>query len=35
MHPTLRLAAAISFASLFSLSAQAADSKGSVEVVHW
>ena len=35
MNSTLRLAAAISLASLFPLSALAADSKGSVEVVHW
>ena len=35
MNSTLRLAAAISLASLFPLSAFAADSKGSVEVVHW
>lgn len=35
MNPTLRLAAAISLASLLPLSAQAAEAKGSVEVVHW
>ncbi|MDZ3996020.1 ABC transporter substrate-binding protein [Pseudomonas sp. Teo4] len=35
MYSTLRLAAAISFASLLPLSAFAADSKGNVEVVHW
>ena len=35
MNSTLRLAAAISLASLLPLSASAADSKGSVEVVHW
>ena len=35
MNSTLRLAAAISLASLLPLSATAADSKGSVEVVHW
>ena len=35
MNSTLRLAAAISLASLFPLSALAADAKGSVEVVHW
>jgi len=35
MNSTLRLAAAISLASLFPLSALAADAKGNVEVVHW
>ncbi|MNG86094.1 putative sugar-binding periplasmic protein precursor [compost metagenome] len=35
MNSTLRLAAAISLASLMPFSAQAADTKGSVEVVHW
>ncbi|KNX79512.1 sugar ABC transporter substrate-binding protein [Pseudomonas sp. 250J] len=35
MHSTLRLAAAISLASLCSLNAHAAESKGNVEVVHW
>ncbi len=35
MNSTLRLAAAISLASLLPLSASAAESKGSVEVVHW
>ena len=35
MNSTFRLAAAISLASLIPLSAQAAESKGSVEVVHW
>ncbi|MFJ4064956.1 ABC transporter substrate-binding protein [Pseudomonas sp. NPDC089996] len=35
MNSTLRLAAAISLASLLPLSATAAESKGSVEVVHW
>ncbi|MDV9032209.1 ABC transporter substrate-binding protein [Pseudomonas sp. RAC1] len=35
MNSKLCLAAAISLASLLPLSAQAADSKGSVEVVHW
>lgn len=35
MNSISRLAAVISLASLFPLSAQAADSKGSVEVVHW
>ncbi|MBC3475468.1 ABC transporter substrate-binding protein [Pseudomonas taiwanensis] len=35
MYSTLRLAAAISLASLLPLSALAADSKGNVEVVHW
>ncbi|MBH3414603.1 ABC transporter substrate-binding protein [Pseudomonas putida] len=35
MNSTLRLAAAISLASLLPRSASAAESKGSVEVVHW
>lgn len=35
MNSTLRLAAAISLASLLPLGASAAESKGSVEVVHW
>ncbi|MER2298959.1 MAG: sugar ABC transporter substrate-binding protein, partial [Pseudomonas sp.] len=35
MNSTLRLAAAISLASLLPLSVSAADSKGTVEVVHW
>lgn len=35
MNSTLRLAAAISLASLLPLSASPADAKGSVEVVHW
>ncbi|MDE4539811.1 carbohydrate ABC transporter substrate-binding protein [Pseudomonas sp. ITEM 17296] len=35
MNSTLRLAAAISLASLFPLSVLAADAKGNVEVVHW
>ena len=35
MNTSLRLAAAISLASLLPLSASAAESKGSVEVVHW
>ncbi|MDB6048428.1 MAG: sugar transporter substrate-binding protein [Pseudomonas sp.] len=35
MNSISRLAAVISLASLFPLSVQAADSKGTVEVVHW
>lgn len=35
MNAINRLAVAISIASLFPLSAFAADSKGTVEVVHW
>ena len=35
MNAINRLAVAISVASLFPLSAFAADSKGTVEVVHW
>ncbi|KTC37238.1 sugar ABC transporter substrate-binding protein [Pseudomonas putida] len=35
MNKLSRLALVVSFASLFPLSAMAADSKGSVEVVHW
>ncbi|PTU51324.1 sugar ABC transporter substrate-binding protein, partial [Pseudomonas plecoglossicida] len=35
MNSTLRLAAAISLASLLPFNALAAESKGSVEVVHW
>ena len=35
MNSFSRLAVFVSFASLFPLSAYAADSKGTVEVVHW
>ena len=35
MNAITRLATAVSLASLFPLTALAADSKGTVEVVHW
>lgn len=35
MNHITRIAVAVSFASVFSLNAMAADSKGTVEVVHW